>query len=624
MCGILFQLALHGVPLLDDLQFGRMLDTLAHRGPDGRTIFRRGRVLMGHRRLSIIDLAGGTQPLFNEDHSIACILNGEIYNYRQLRAQLLQAGHGFRTDSDTEVLVHLYEEHGDDFLRHIDGMFTIALADFRKDRYLLARDRLGEKSLYYSAQAGRFTCASEARALIADPDYQARVEQTELVHYLRRGYTSGQASIWSGVQKLGPGECLTIEGGRIGAPRRYWLPQRISRRISWRDAVAETTAALERAMQNKMVADVPVGVFLSGGLDSSVVTALAARTTGQRLQTFSVGFNGAHSELEFAREVARRYDTEHVELDVSLDLERDLPEVFGAYDEPFFDSSSLPTLLICREAARHVKVVLTGDGGDELFAGYSAYLDQAAQYRSRLLSAAARRLRHRFEGTGIADTALGLPCARPSITDSLHRWRELGSVFSQAQVHGLLGGAVASLSQAQEPAGLYCDIATPLGVALQDDLTTGLPDQLLVKVDRASMANGIECRAPLLDHHLVEYALTLPPELLLHKGVTKALFRAAARDLLPESILKREKQGFGSPLRTWMAGQLNASVRALGSDQSSLRSILDASYLERLVPELLGALDTDWRAPLRLWTLLALEGWADQHLFSGTRRSSVQ
>lgn len=613
MCGILFQVGSTSAQLVADNEFKKMLGTLGHRGPDGESMHRRGRELMGHRRLSIIDIAGGTQPLFNEVGDVACILNGEIYNYVELKERLKQSGHSFRTNSDTEVIVHLYEEYGPDFVQHLDGMFGLAIADFRCDRYLVARDRLGEKPVYFSESEGRITCASEARALLAGPWQKREVNRTALAGFLARGFIAGSASIWSGIRKLGPGQMMLIEAGQSARVETYWRPVRHAEKRSHAELVRATRLALERSIENKMVADVPVGVFLSGGLDSSVVTALAAKSTGRKLRTFSVGFSGAHSELPFAREVAERYKTDHTEIELALDLENDLPQAFAAYDEPFFDSSALPTFLVSREAARFVKVVLTGDGGDELFGGYSAYLDQAVQYKSRLLSAASRRILKKVEGSALASLVLNLPIARPSTRESLTRWRGIRGVFDQDQIGRLLGTDLEAVLSDSNLDSHELD-RTPLDVALMDDLTSYLPDNLLVKVDRASMANGLECRAPLLDHHLVEFMLTVQSESLVAGGVTKALFREVARDLLPESILSREKRGFGSPLVAWIRGPLRTAIDSLTSRDSVLREILVPEELDAVVSRLLAELETNWRAPIRLWTLLSLQSWAELHL----------
>ena len=609
MCGILLSIAKHpGGSIARDV-FERMLSALAKRGPDEGQIFERDGVQLGHRRLSIIDVAGGTQPIFNEDGTIACILNGEIYNYRELRVRLEKAGHRFSTHSDTEVLVHLYEELGENFLEPVVGMFAFVIADFPRRRVIVARDRLGEKPLYIHESSEHIVCASELKALLPYPHLNHSVNRQALAGYLRYGWVPGEQSIFAGIRRLAPATMLIIEGGR-GREVRYWRPDLAQMpRTPRADIVQQLNHEMRAAMSNKLVADVPVGVLLSGGLDSSAVVAMCAEHADGPLRTFSVGFGETINELPYAREVAARYGTQHVELAIDANLPDAVNTVCDYFDEPFADSSSIPTYLICREARKHVKVILSGDGGDELLAGYGSYLPMRTYSDSRALRGGVRKLdalATRFLGAGVADALYPLAATGGARA----YWESQRATFTPEDVLMLAGHGDPALTEDR--------IALPgsdaLSRAFAFDLNWYLPDDLLKKVDMASMASSIECRAPLLDHKLVEFCMRIPPIEKLRGGDTKTLMREALQPMLPASVIWREKQGFGAPLVDWLTGPLAELANdSLRSSPMIADKLLDGAAVKSTVERSWSALRSDWRAPLKIWTLLMLELWLRRH-----------
>ena len=607
MCGIIGHIARTESGRIPAAAFGAMLQELALRGPDESTVFNREAVTLGHRRLSIIDVDGGTQPVFNETGTIACILNGEIYNFRELRQRLEKAGHRFRTNSDTEAIVHMYEEVGERVFAELTGMFAIIIADFEKSRTLVARDRLGEKPLYYVNEPGFFTCGSELKIFRHHPHVQRRIDRAALARYMRFGWIPGSQSIFQGIQRLEPAHYLVIEGGAI-RKQGYWTPDLTPLRASRAELCEMLNAQLDRTIANKLIADVPLGVFLSGGLDSSTIVAKAARHSSSRLKTFSVGFGSQINELPYARMVAQRYDTEHTELIVDANIPETLEKVCSYYDEPFADSSSIPTYLISRAARQHVKVILTGDGGDELLAGYEGYARLRGYSGNRWLSKAAR----------LADAAVGsltnvslldrlypLPCAGAA---ELH-WRDLRSTFNATQLAGLLGATAVSDAATFGKPSLPLAGTDPLSRSFEFDLNYYLPDDLLKKVDLASMASSLECRAPLLDHSLVELCLRIPAIEKVRGGIDKVVLREAMRPHLPEAILRREKQGFGAPLAHWLSHHLHDAISDLSAPGARITEVADAAQVRECVTRSMAQLQMDWRAPLRVWTLLMLEQW---------------
>src|SRR5438132_4098394 len=594
MCGIV------GFSLPDsaDASHGRLLkmmnDSLRHRGPDDEGFHLEGPVGIGMRRLSIIDLKTGDQPITNEDGSIWVVFNGEIYNYRELTAELLAKGHRFATASDTEVLVHLYEEYGEAGVERLRGMFAFAIWDHSRRTLFLARDRLGIKPLYYAETPKGFVFGSELKVVAQSPWASRAVDQRALAAYLQYGYVPDPFSIIQGAVKLAPGHTLTVREGRSGVPRAYWEGAACFRRPTPPRREAEPSESLwmllRDAVRSHLVSDVPVGAFLSGGVDSSAVVAIMASEVGIPIKTFSVGFReAAYNELAYARVVAERFGTEHYELVVGPQDLGVLDDLLGAFDEPFADASAIPTYLVSRLARPHVKVVLSGDGGDELFAGYDRYVvDHRRRHLGRLgdmgLGGGLRALSARLpEGTPRKNFIYNISLPR------MERYLDAISVFPPRALRHLLCPSmtpdVAATFDPAQSAGL-----DPLSRLQALDLRTYLPGDILAKVDRMTMANSLEARVPLLDHHLVEFACGLPARLRLRSGQTKYLLKRTLGGRLPREVLMRPKQGFAVPLETWFDQRLPGffhdtlgdagRLADVGIDPSAARSLMDV-YAKR-------------------------------------------
>jgi asparagine synthase (glutamine-hydrolysing) len=604
-----------------------MSEAIVHRGPDGDGLFRAPGVGLIHRRLSIIDLAGGSQPLGNEDGSIQVVFNGEIYNYRELKRELEGKGHRFATSSDTEVLVHLYEECGERLVERLRGMFAFALWDGPRRRLLLARDRLGIKPLYFRRENSRLLFASELKAILAAGDVPRDLDVAALEDYLTLGVVSGTRTIFRGIEKLAPGHTLSIDAERWNAqPRCYWrlefAPDHSRSVEDWQAAVR---AKLDETVQRHLIADVPVGAFLSGGIDSSVITALAAGKTREPIQTFSIGFReDAFNELPDARQTAAKYGTRHTEEVVTADAAELLDELCWFYDEPFADSSAIPTMLVSRLAAQHVKVVLSGDGGDEAFGGY-------ARYPHDLAEAAIRRrlptwLRHMF----LAPLGRVWPKA-----DWMPRWlrakttlTNLAADESAAYANTLsicrppLRRQLLSADVAHSLNGHQCDQLVrdaythqpgdTLSRMIAADVATLLPDDFLVKVDRASMAYGLEVRPPLLDHELLELAATIPSQYKIRGGQTKWILKQSCRDLLPADLLARKKRGFEIPIDRWLRDELGPMFQDLVlAARGPAAELLDRRRVAALYEDHRRGRG---RHGAVLWSLLVLSKWAETFL----------
>ena len=564
-----------------------MTATLKHRGPDDEGIFDD---VLGFRRLSIIDLAGGAQPM-KGCGDLRIVFNGEIYNYRELRAGL--KNHAFRTQSDTEVILHLYEEKGPACVAELDGMFAFAVWDPGKRTLFAARDRLGKKPFVYRHDGARFEFASELAAL----EGGKTIDRTALEHYLAFAYIPAPLTIYQGVRKLPPGHTLTFDGSSVRV-ERYWEPVVRPEEIPEGEAAERLAAALADAVKKRLVADVPVGAFLSGGIDSTVVVGLMSRF--QTAKTFSISFREEQfNEIAYAREAAERFRTDHREFEVTANAVEVLPLLVERFGEPFGDASAVPTYYVSRETSKHVKVALSGDGGDELFLGYRRY-DAIARMASL----------KRWPAPMLAAGAVALKPWRTNYGERVRRmfamsraplgelYADLVSVFTPPMRRALgLGASVEEFVAAPfTRAG-----GDPAAAAGYTDLLTYLPHDILAKVDIASMANGLEVRCPFLDARVVDLALRLPAS--IRRG--KAIVRRAFRDLLPASILGRGKMGFGVPLTEWLRGglrpMLEDAMATLGK-----RGLLDDAAIRRLMTEhLSGAADHRDR----LWLLLVLELW---------------
>jgi len=607
ICGICMRGASRPVDL-DRLR--RMTALLAHRGPDGEGFLRQGAVGFGHRRLSIIDIEEGAQPIFNEDESIGIVFNGEIYNYVELMEDLKGRGHRFRTHSDTEVIVHLYEELGDACVEALRGMFAFAIWDGRDGSVLLARDRLGIKPLFFSVDDASLVFASEMKAIVETAQSRPPLQVDVLREYLTYGYVPGDRCIVSGIEKLPPGHILRWRHGQMTTTSYWDVSLEANGRHGSTDFRGALDDALHEAVRIHLRADVPVGVLLSGGVDSSAVVALASRALEHPLQTFSIGFAEADfNELEAARITAERYRTEHHELvvrDHDLDI---LPEVVRHLDEPFADPSALATYYVCREAARHVKVCLSGDGADELFAGYHRYRQFQDYARFDAVPLAVRRGLRAGLGRVWPRWLSGRGALDRMGSNGAERYLGTIGIFSGDEIANLLAIAPASgmwsPTRCFEP---YFDANGGGVTTLQHvDQKTYLPDDILVKVDRMAMQNSLEVRPPFLDHAVVECANRCPEHLKFRGGAGKVLLKEILADRVPGTLLQRRKMGFGLPIKHWFRGNMNGYAGdLLLSSQARSAAYFARPAVERLLADhARGGRDLS----RRIWALIVFEWW---------------
>jgi len=605
-----------------------MCDAIRHRGPDDQGVFVDDGVALGMRRLSIIDLETGHQPIANETGSVWTVFNGEIYNYRELRTDLQRRGHRFATGTDTEVIVHGYEEWGTGVFTRVHGMFGIAIWDTRTRTLVLGRDRLGIKPLHWTETAGRLAFASEIKSLLALPDQARSLDLDALSHYLSFLYTPPTHAIFGGVRKLPPGHLLVWRDGTARTERYWALSPGETFRGSRDEAVDELHGHLRAAVARHLMSDVPLGAFLSGGIDSALVVGLMAQASSTRVQTFSIGFDEPEfDELDGARLVARHFDTDHHELVVRPDAVAVLDTLIDHFDEPFADSSAIPTFYVSQLARRHVTVVLSGDGGDELFGGYDRYVPSprvAAFDRScpdalrPVAGTAARWLPRGAKGRRFL-RHVGLD-RQARYIDALHQ-------YSEDDKAALLTDDVRMALRARPPETMLADAFDRFSGAswpaqmMRVDTTTYLPEDILVKVDRMSMAHSIESRVPLLDDELVAFAASLPAGLHLADGHRKRLLRAVAARVLPAATLARPKRGFGVPLAQWFRGRLRDLLAdTILSPRALQRGYFRPAAVRALVDEhLRGRRDHT----LRLWQLVVFERWHDRYLDQPPPRQAI-
>lgn len=595
----------------------RMMAALHHRGPDDQGSFAGENASLLHKRLSIIDLARGHQPMANEDGRLQIVFNGEIYNHNELRSDLASRGHVFKTACDTEVIVHLYEEFGERCPEHLIGMFALAIWDRVDQRLFLARDRLGIKPLFYTeAPGGPFIFASELRAVLAHRSVKRELDLDGLDHYLTFMYVPAPRTIIRGVRKLLPGHTLTVQNGQTHL-RRYWtLPAGKVEEGEYDKAVEELDEVLQEAVRCRLMSDVPLGAYLSGGLDSSLVVGMMSRASKAVVNTFSVGFEErGFDERPYSREVAECFHTRHTELVVKHHSIDSLPGIIRALDEPVADSAVIPTYFMAEATKPHVTVVLTGEGADELFAGYSHYKILVTADRMAAVSpgAAARWLGTRLgPGTpGRMASYLGRLRDRPSA------YLALKSVFTEAEKAFLYTpDLLASRRTGTPPEEIVGRFLEPDGSPylhqlLRLDLATWLADDLLVKVDRMTMAHAVEARVPYLDHRVVEAVMRMPPAWKLGMFEGKRILRRAASKLLPPGIVRRRKTGFAVPVGEWAAGEMRDVVQELlGPESMERRGLFQPGMVSDL------ALKTEYSMFERrqLWTLITLELWCREYL----------
>jgi len=625
MCGITgwANLDFHAPPVEGGRELlHAMCERMLHRGPDSEGLFVTSGAALGTRRLAIIDLVTGEQPAFNEDKSVTVVLNGEIYNYRELRAELETRGHSFRSASDTEVLPHLYEEYGDGMIRELNGMFAFALWDSRRRRLLIARDRFGEKPLYWGIFDKTLVFASEPKVLLAHPAVKPSLNLQALRQYLSFDYVPAPLSIYEDINKLPAAHKLTLEDGRVCVERYWQLSHRTAEPVpSENDAAEQLRELLADAVRMRLVSDVPLGVLLSGGVDSSTVAALAVRASSEPVKTFSISFaESSFDESAYARGVAKFLGTDHHEERLSANLAANLVSEIGAWmDEPFSDPSLVPTYLLSRFTRKHVTVALGGDGGDELFAGYPMYagLRWAEVYkriplavRAGVIERLVRLLPVKTKNLSFDYKALRFVTGVKYDTVARHHvW--FGSFTPEEQMQLLTPEVLATsdneiYAQARQIAA-ECDNDDPVTRMQSVDTQLYLAEDILTKVDRASMAVSLEVRAPFLDPRVAEFAASLPSAYKLRGHKTKYILKKAVKELMPPFVTRRSKKGFGVPVAEWLKVKLRPLARDLLSPERVRRAgVFNPDYIARLQDEHERGIANHRKL---LWTLLMFELW---------------
>jgi asparagine synthase (glutamine-hydrolysing) len=616
VCGIAGKVSAKG-PVASALIEG-MCDRMVHRGPDSSGVHRAEGVALGIRRLRVIDLDTGDQPIYNEDRSIAVVLNGEIYNFIELRRDLERRGHSFATKGDTEVIAHLYEEAGPALVHELNGMFAFALWDARRRRLVLARDRVGKKPLFYARGDGWLSFASELRALMADDEIPQQVDLSSIDCYLAYGYIPAPWSIWRAVRKLPPAHTLVWEDGHTDL-ERYWALDYSQKRAEGPQELAqELRRRIGAAVRRRMIADVPLGALLSGGVDSSIVVAEMASASSQPVKTFSIGFEqDEYNELPRARVIAERFSTDHHEFVVRPDSAELIPKLVRHYGEPYADSSALPSFYLAELTRQHVTVALNGDGGDESFAGYRRHVVNSLLGGLERVPQPLRRAAAALDGTlpSSGDRYNLLTRAHRLLAtigeDPLTRYTRYVSIFSQAERRSLLRPEFLRAIDAERAPGVigrawsHASGGDLLDVLLSVDVHTYLPEDLLVKMDIATMAHSLEARSPFLDPDVMEFAASLPAPHKARLRRKKWLLRRAYRGRLPNRTLDAAKRGFVVPVEAWLRNGLGSFAREVLLDPATLgRGIVrEASVESRLRAHVAG--DADWSG--HIWALLMLE-----------------
>jgi len=634
MCGICGRFNFDGEPVSKD-RLRSMAATIEHRGPDAIGVHAEGAVGLAQARLSIIGIGPeGNPPLFNSDRSLAIVFNGEIYNFREIRERLKAKGHRFTTETDTEVVVHAYEAYGFECLREFNGMFAFAIWDRREQLIFAARDRMGQKPFFYAKTEKAFFFGSEAKAMLADPNCPCEADFGAIDCYLREGYVPSPLCAFKGMAKLRPGNFLVCKASGESRTESYWSPPYPGERgwLSSREAAREGLESLfSKAVERRLIADVPLGAFLSGGLDSGVMVAKMAELSGDRVKTFSIGFEEAgFNELPYAREVAERYGTEHQEFVVKMDAVDVLPKLVRHYNEPFADSSAIPTYYVSKMTSGHVKVALTGDGGDENFGGYPRYrkVCRFARWGHRTrciapaLGAIRRGLREFGGGNRAARWERGLGMLTGDLPEQYRIFKSAG--LKDAEKRSLYTDAfrmAIARDRGSDPmANLdYSRGDDPVAWMMRHDQNFYLPDDLQVKADIASMANSLELRSPMLDYEFVEYCARIPTAWKIRDGSGKAIFKEVFGHYLPESVLNKPKSGFRIPLGQWLrGGWKDMMCDVLLSRAATQRGLFNRDEVKRMVDEHLKGIRS-WEK--RLWLLLCLELWFVEFI-DGSRRQS--
>lgn len=622
MCGIYGVVHRDGQGTPSPELLARMGRALVHRGPDDEGVYFGKGIALGMRRLSIIDLAGGHQPISNEDGTVWVVLNGEIYNFQDLRPRLEDKGHVFRTRTDTEVIVHLYEEEGLELFTRLRGMFAVALWDTRRERLVLARDRMGKKPLYVRQEPRRLLFASELKSILEDADVPRSLNLVALREYLALGYVPAPLCLLEGFEKVLPGHYLVVEKGRV-EDHEYWNPRfdqmESHTEEEWVERVREK---LLESVRIRLISDVPLGAFLSGGIDSSSIVAMMARLTGQPVKTYSIGYEGEHAyynELPYAQIVAKAFGTDHHEIIVRPAVSELLPKLLWHLDEPIADSAAITTYLVSRLARESVKVILSGVGGDELFGGYRRYLgDSLGRYyrllpgviRKQWLPALLARLPQDRHSAWKDYVRYSKSFVQTAELDPALRYMSYVTLFSSEARAQLLQEDSAGQGPASRALAEYfqrCQTRDNLNRIIYADIKTSLVDDLLALTDRMSMAASIECRAPFVDHELVELTSRMPSHWKVRGMSMKYLLKKAIRPWLPAEILRRKKRGFGAPVGAWLRKDLRFLVQEMLSEQQiKQRGLFSWPVIQEII-SLHQAERRDYTD--HLWALICLEGW---------------
>ncbi len=633
MCGIAGQISYNHLVYFDDIR--SMIDVIFHRGPDDEGIYINEKspgeavsgslpsVGLGHRRLSIIDLSTGHQPIHNEDKKTWVVYNGETYNFQALKKELIAKGHRFYTTTDTEVLVHLYEEYGEDCVQHLRGMFSFALWDENEKKLLIARDRMGKKPLYYNWDGSMLLFASELKSILACPSFERKLNHGAFLSFLLYGYVPDPQSIFEGVKKLPPAHVLTLSNKDLKI-REYWRADFTPQALVGEEEVSELLLQkLRESVKMRLISDVPLGAFLSGGIDSSTIVALMAQEMTEPVKTFSIGFEEEeYNELPYARKVAAIFGTDHHEMVIrpeSFDL---IEKIIRHFDEPFGDESAIPTYYVSKLAREYVKVVLSGDGGDELFAGYDSYAVTMGRMKYERLPVIARMglrglsriLPPQMYGKNFLYN-ISLPTRDRFIDYVSHLAFNRHAQLLSKDFQGEIKQSSLLFKKYFEDTKSYHELSQLQYV----DMRSYLPGDILVKVDRMSMAHSLETRVPLLDHRVVEYVNGLPPRYKMNGKRRKHIFKKIAGNLLPTEIIEKRKTGFGVPLKYWFKGNLKSHIRQiLIEPRTCQRGYFNTRYIEALLEEH----DRGRRDHSRLlWNLVVFELWhrlyLDEQAFNG-------
>jgi asparagine synthase (glutamine-hydrolysing) len=599
----------------------KMCRSIVHRGPDEQGMTVENRAALGMRRLSIIDLASGQQPIFNHDKTKFIVFNGEIYNYRELKKDLEKRGHKFKTNSDTETILLAYEEYGADCVHHLRGMFAFAIWDESRESLFIARDRVGKKPLFYSFTAqGNFVFGSELKVLLAHGEISREIDFAALDAYLTFAYVPEEFCIFKNVEKLAPGSFLIFKNGEIKI-EKYWdfdytPATEIKSETEYVELLREK---LKESVRVRLISEVPLGAFLSGGVDSSAIVAMMSQILDQPVKTFSIGFNeDSFNELKYARVAAKHFETEHHEFVVTPDLVEIVDDLVGHFDEPFADSSALPTFMVSKMAREFVTVVLSGDGGDELFAGYTRYVTDKKRSGLEKLPGAFRRNLLRPLSESLPHGAKGKNYLYNASLDAVDRYIDSISHFGKLKKNELyatkfrqnLNGSFGSGAENYQKIAAHSGSENAVDRLLYLDSKTYLPSDILTKVDRMTMAASLEARVPLLDHELIEFVQKIPAHLKLNGTETKYIFKKALEPVVPREILYREKQGFGVPINEWINKQLKERIHAELLEKRTLeRGYFEAKYIETLLDEHAKNRRDHSHA---LWILWMLELWHRQ------------